>query len=156
MGVTGAPGQSGGDRKVRQRLGMQKRDSGPMALTWGRGWRALALGQLGPWHRLQAPDLKSFKSLLKGFLRHQMALKNQYFDDLSARESETYGSNCSQIIHTFKNVLVFSRLQIFEKQTDTLSSSPDRGHLEESAEEVHGNWQASGRAHGERRWDSQE
>lgn len=73
-----------------------------------------------------------------------MALKNQYFDDLSARESETYGSNCPQIIHTLKNVLVFSRLQIFEKQTDTLSSSPDRGHLEESAEEAGGSWQTSG------------
>lgn len=73
-----------------------------MTLTWGRGWRALALGQLGPWHWLQALGLKSFKSLLKRFLRHQMALKNQYFDDLSARESETYGSNCPQIIHTLK------------------------------------------------------
>lgn len=136
--------RSGGAREVRQRLGMQKRRETQvqMTLTWGRGWRALALGQLGPWHRLQAPGLKSFKSLLKRFLRHQMALKNQYFDDLSARESETYGSNCPQIIHTLKNVLVFSGLQIFEKQTGTLSSSPDRGHLDESAEEVHGSWQA--------------
>lgn len=126
---------------------MQKRRETQVqtALTWGRGWRALALGQLGPWHRLQAPGLKSFKSLLKRFLRHQMALKNQYFDDLSARESETYGSNCPQIIHTLKNVLVFSRLQIFEKQTGTLSSSsPDRGHFEESTEEVHRTWWAGG------------
>lgn len=41
-----------------------------------------------------------------------------------------------------KNVLVFSKPQIFEKQIETFSSSPDRaqlGQLEESKEGVGGN-----------------
>ena len=37
-----------------------------------------------------------------------MALKNQYFDDLSAKESETYGSNCPQIIQTLKKKMCWS------------------------------------------------
>lgn len=97
-GLWGDSGRQEGQAEV----GHAEEKEDQTALTWGRGWRALALGQLGPWHWLQAPGLKSFKSLLKRFLRHQMALKNQYFDDLSARESETYGSNCPQIIHTLK------------------------------------------------------
>lgn len=98
-----------------------------------------ALGGCGhrqpAWAGTTAPvsGFKSFKSSIKRLLRHQMALKNQYFDDLSAKESETYGSNCPQIIQTLKkNVLVFSKPQIFEKQIETFSSSQteaQRGQL---------------------------
>lgn len=91
-------GRQGGQPEVRPAMG--KWDSAPRNHDLGAGVPP-ASSQPAPWHWLQALGLKSFKSLLKRFLKHQMAFKNQYFDDLSARESETYGSNCPQIIHTF-------------------------------------------------------
>lgn len=48
----------------------------------------------------------------------------------------------SNYTHFKKNVLVFSKPQIFEKQIEMFSSSSDRallGQLEESKEEVSGN-----------------